>query len=190
VAQAKSKRRSRKRRKSGQPARTQGAQRGPSRATQRRETRAERQVVAERDERQRQRTLGTLGERPPSIFAPLPVSEVAIFVGAVGVLVGLVSAATVPLVVGIIVCTLGVIEVTAREHFSGYRSHATLLAGIPAMGVLGTGIAVFGAPRQRSTRELLLLAAVPLFGVLFWALRKRFRTARQARVVRPPAPRA
>ena len=37
------------------------------------------------------------------------------------------------LAVGVVVCTLGVLEVTAREHFSGYRSHATLLAAIPAV---------------------------------------------------------
>jgi len=49
-------------------------------------------------------------------------------------------------------------------------------------------VAAFGAPHQRGQRELMLAAAAPVFGVLFWLLRKRFRTARQARVVRPPLP--
>ncbi len=186
MAQAKSKRRSRKRRKPGQTHRP--AQAAPTRSTVRQEARAERQVLAERDERRAQSSLGTYGERPPSPFGGLPVSEVAIFVGAVGTAVGFASAARAPLIVGIVVCTLGVLEFTLREHLSGYRSHATLLAGIPAVALLAIGIAVFGAPRQRSTRELLLLAAVPVFAILFWALRKRFRTARQARIIRPPAP--
>jgi Flp pilus assembly protein TadB len=177
VAPPKSKRRSRKRRKPGAPLR-------PS-ASQRREARAEREVVTEREQRRRDSMLGTYGERPESPFGGLPVSELAIFAGAVGVLVGLVSAAVPALVVGIVVCTLGVVEVTAREHFSGYRSHATLLAGVPAVAI---GIALIALIGGSLTRAPLLIVVVPLFGVFFWLLRKRFRTARQARIVRPPAP--
>jgi len=40
-------------------------------------------------------------------------------------------------------------------------------------------------PRERG---LLLLAVVPVYAILFWLLRKRFLTARQARLARPPAP--
>ena len=36
------------------------------------------------------------------------------------------------LAVGALVCGLGVTEVTAREHFSGFRSHSALLAAFPA----------------------------------------------------------
>jgi hypothetical protein len=76
-----------------------------------------------------------------------------------------------------------VIEVTAREHFSGYRSHATLLAAIPAVAVVvGLSVAL-GQPRDRG---LLLLAGVPVFGGLFWLLRRRFQAARQMRVARLP----
>ena len=128
----------------------------------------------------------TYGERPPSLFAPVPASEIAIFAGAVGTLVGWISHAPAALVVGIVVCTLGVLEVTAREHFSGYRSHAMLLASLPAVGILIASVAAFGTPHQRSTRELMLASVVPVFGVLFWLLRKRFLAARQARVVRLP----
>ncbi len=77
------------------------------------------------------------------------------------------------------------VEVTAREHFSGYRSHAVLLAAIPAIAVEVMIVVLFGEPRQRA---LLLVAVVPVFGVLFWLLRRRFAVARQARVARPPAP--
>src|SRR5207248_1716568 len=83
-----------------------------------------------------------------------------------------------------VVCTLGVVEVTAREHFSGYRSHAMLLAAIPAVAVEVIVVVAVGAPGQRRDRALMLLAVVPVFGVLFWLLRKRFRPARQARVGR------
>lgn len=146
----------------------------------------ERQLRAERDERRTQSMLGSYGERPPSLFGPVPVSEIAIFVGALGAAVGFLGHNQAALIVGLAVCVLGVAEFTAREHFSGYRSHATLLAAMPAVAILVVAVAVFGAPAERTTRVLLLVAIVPVFAVLYWGLRKRFRTARQARVVRPP----
>jgi hypothetical protein len=130
----------------------------------------------------------TYGERPPNLFGGVPVSEIAIFAGGIGVLVGLASRDHLVLVVGIVVCVLGVLEFTVREHFAGYRSHAALLAAVPAVALVAISVAVFGSPHQRSTRELMLAAALPVFALLFWLLRKRFRTARQARVTRPPVP--
>ncbi len=127
----------------------------------------------------------TYGEAPPNPFGGIPVSEIAIVVGAIGVVVGVVSSAPGALAVGVIVCTLAVAEFSAREHFSGYRSHATLLAGIPAVGIGVALIALLGGSLDRGT---LMIVVVPVFGILFVLLRKRFRTARQERVVRPPAP--
>ena len=127
----------------------------------------------------------TYGEPPPNPFGGLPVSELAIFFGAIAVVVGWTSTAGPALVVGIIVCVLGVTEVTAREHFSGYRSHSTLLAGIPAVGV---GVALIALVGGSLSRGALLLIVIPVFGILFWLLRKRFVNARQARLIRPPAP--
>jgi hypothetical protein len=81
----------------------------------------------------------------------------------------------------LIVCALGVCEITAREHFSGYRSHTALLAGIPAVAIEAGLVALFGEPKQRG---LLLVVVVPVFSILFWLLRRRFLIARQARVAR------
>jgi hypothetical protein len=132
------------------------------------------------------------GERPANPFGGLPVSELAILTGLIGVAVGYFGGNPTALVVGIVVCVLGVLEVTAREHFSGYRSHASLLAAIPAV-TLGIGlVAIIGHGSVRrgleGTNRALLLVIVPVFAVLFWLLRKCFGTARQARVARPPAP--
>jgi len=114
----------------------------------------------------------------------VPVSELAILTGAVAPVVGVLQRAVTPMIVGVVVCTLGVVEVTAREHFSGYRSHATLLAAVPAATVGIVLVVVLGRPRNGA---VLLLAVVPVFALLFWLLRKRFRTARQTRLARPPA---
>ena len=80
---------------------------------------------------------------------------------------------------------LGVVEFTAREHFSGYRSHTTLLAAIPALAIATALELTLGATNNR-----LVLAAVvvPVFALLFYLLRRRFMAACQARIARPPAP--
>ncbi len=153
--------------------------------SQRREQRAGRQVSAERTHRAQSRTLGTTGERPPSPFGGLPVSELAIFAGMVGFIVGLVTGNQAALIVGVVVCAAGVLEFTVREHFSGYRSHTSLLAGLPAVLAELAYVSAFGVPR---VRPLLLLLPAGVFAALFFPLRRRFMIARQARLARPPAP--
>jgi hypothetical protein len=152
--------------------------------SQRREQRAVRQAAAQRQSAAASRTLGTVGERPPSPFGGLPISELAIFAGLVGIVVGVVTGGGPALVVGAIVCGLGVAEVSAREHFSGFRSHCTLLAAIPAVIVEAAIALLLGVP---SNRALLLLPVIPVFAICFWLLRRSFASARHARVARPPA---
>jgi hypothetical protein len=154
-------------------------------ASTRRQVRTEREAAAERRQRHAQRRTGREGERPEGPFGGLPISELAILAGIVAAVVGFFNGGGTPLVVGLVVCALGVVEVTAREHFSGYRSHTVLLAAIPAIAVEVGIVVLLGEPRQRA---LLLLAVVPVFAVLFWVLRRRFAVARQARVARPSAP--
>jgi hypothetical protein len=126
--------------------------------------------------------FGAYGERPPSPFGGLPVSEFAIFAGLVLLVIGVIRHGGLALPVGVIVCLLGVAEITGREHFSGYRSHASLLAAIPAVIVEVVVVFTIGTPR---TRALLLVLVIPVFGVCFWFLRRRFLVARQARLARP-----
>ena len=145
--------------------------------------RAQRRAAADRQRRLEGKPRA--GERPPSPFGGLPISELAIFLGFIAIVFGFINRGGPALIVGIVVCTLGVIEITAREHFSGYRSHTILLAAIPAVALLAGLVAVFGEPKQRG---LLLVVVVPVFGILFWLLRRRFEVARQARIARPPAP--
>ena len=151
----------------------------------RREERAQRREDARRELKAGTRQLGREGERPESPFGGLPISEVAILVGLIGAVIGFLQGGAPALVVGLSCAALGVIEITAREHFSGYRSHTVLLAAMPAVALEVGLVAVFGEPQQRI---LLLLVVVPVFAVLFWLLRRRFMAARQARVARPPRP--
>jgi Flp pilus assembly protein TadB len=150
----------------------------------RRQQREERFAHAQHQTRQAHRRLGTAGERPRSIFHPVPVAEVAILAGLIAVVIGLLQHGGPALSVGAIVCGLGVLESTAREHFSGYRSHATLLAAFPAV-LVEVVLALFvGVPTQRI---LLLAPVVPVFGFSFWLLNRTFLGARHTRVTRPPS---
>jgi hypothetical protein len=180
VAGAQSKRQSRKRR------RTAAAAKAPAAAAR---PRSAREAATRRPNQQSALsttlTGRTYGDPPANPFGGVPVSEVAILVGAVGVVVGLVAKAAPALIVGVVVVTLGVAEFSAREHFSGYRSHTTLLAGIPAVAIGVVLIALLGGSLDRST---LLFVVLPVFLILAWFLRRRFRAARQGRIVRPPAP--
>lgn len=120
----------------------------------------------------------TYGERPTGFFGGVPVSEGMILVGAIGLVVGWLQGGGTAVWVGLAVCFVGVLEVTAREHFSGYRSHSTLLAGMAAVAV-ETAAAVLVSPRNGA---LLLVVVVPVFVGVFALVRKRFTIARQARV--------
>ena len=147
----------------------------------RRDERAVRSAETERRRQRAQRQLGREGKRPEGPFGGLPVSEVAILLGIIGVVFGFLNGGGPALFVGLVVCALGVCEIAAREHFSGFRSHTALLAAIPAVSIEATLVAIFGEPKQRG---MLLLVVVPVFAILFLLLRRRFLTARQARVIR------
>lgn len=154
--------------------------------SQRREVRAEVKATNERQMRAGQRTLKTVGERPPNPFGGVPVAEIAILAGLVTVIVWWAAGLGVgALITGIVVMCLGVLEFTAREHFSGYRSHTTMLSAVPAVAVAWAVVALSG---EHAGDAPLLFTAVPVFLLLFWPLRRKFQVARQARVARPPMP--
>ena len=126
--------------------------------------------------------MGAYGERPRSPFGGLPVAEISILVGAVVLVIGLIDRATVALIGGVVICLFGVVEVTTREHFSGYRSHTVLLAAIPAVAVEFVIALTVGPP---AVRALLLVPVAVVFAICAYFLRRRFLLARQARIARP-----
>jgi hypothetical protein len=174
VATQRSKPRSRKRRHQARPA---SAARPPAPAPSR-----DAALDRPRSIQRRTSPLGAYGERPPSPFGGLPVSELAIFAGTVALIVGVIRHGGPALVGGVVLCLLGVTEVTAREHFSGYRSHTVLLAAIPAVIAEFVIVLTVGTP---TVRVLLLVPVAAVFGACAWFLRQRFLIARQARLAKP-----
>jgi hypothetical protein len=128
-----------------------------------------------------------VGERPQPPWHPLPLSELLILVGAIGTVIGLnkgVSNGGPALFAGLAAVVIGTGEVTLREHLSGYRSHAVMLALLATIlfhTVVIFTIAAF-TPTPRIVNVALLALDMALFAFLFKLLRSRFLDARRERV--------
>jgi hypothetical protein len=88
-------------------------------------------------------------ERPKAPWHPFPLVELAVLVGIVLIVAGLISHNSQRgrglLVLGLALGSLGGLDTSAREHFAGYRSHTLVLALLPAVTV-AVLLAVVGAP--------------------------------------------
>src|SRR4051812_11053610 len=79
------------------------------------------------------------GERPRPPWHPVPLVELCVLVGLVLVVLGALRLdernGRVMIVMGMALASLGGLDTAVREHFAGFRSHSTLLAGLPAVVV-------------------------------------------------------
>jgi hypothetical protein len=118
-------------------------------------------------------------EAPAPIWAPFPLVELAILLGIVFVVAGLIwggNQGRTLLGCGIAVVCLASLEVAIREHFAGFRSHSLLLALLPMAATLGLLFVVIDLPGTSDTRYVLSLGiAVAVFVISFLALREVFR---------------
>jgi hypothetical protein len=73
------------------------------------------------------------------------------------------------LVCGVLLGSLGGLETALREHFNGYRSHSSVLAGLP--GVLAAAALFFA----RAPWIAVAAGAALVFALAFWAFRNAFR---------------
>jgi hypothetical protein len=130
----------------------------------------------------------SVGERPQSPWHPFPLSELLILAGAIGAVVawqrGFSRHNATLLIASIVAVMLGTVEVTLREHLSGFRSHAILLSLLPPL-VFHTAVILI-TQTQTTVPRWLNVALLPidgaLFAVLFRVLRARFQDARRERV--------
>jgi hypothetical protein len=72
--------------------------------------------------------------------------------------------------VGLALGAIAGLELSIREHFAGYRSHTTLLAGAAGLAVL-VGLALVSSVWL----PLALAIAFGVFSVAAWALARAFR---------------
>jgi len=113
-------------------------------------------------------------ERPKPPWHPVPLVELSVLVGLVLIVIGFVSGidgerGRTALLCGLALASLGGLDTALREHFAGFRSHSTLLAGLP--GVVVAGVLFFA----RVPWVAVALGAAAAFAVAFWAFRAAFR---------------
>ena len=77
---------------------------------------------------------------PPPPWAPLPLTEISVALGLALLVVGFLTggeAGMAILIVGLVLGSLAGFEQAFREHRSGYKSHAAVLAALPAAITVG-----------------------------------------------------
>ena len=125
---------SRKRRKRrSRTARVEAGARVPGADTRARPPGAEPAAAAAR------RRASASDERPPAPWGNFPLVELAVLVGLAMLLAGFVvqgRRGTTLIFVGIVLGSLGGLELAIREHWAGYRSHTLLLSSAAGVAVL------------------------------------------------------
>lgn len=112
-------------------------------------------------------------QRPKPPWHPVPLVELSVLAGIVLLVIGIVNRedpqGRLAILFGLALASLAGLETAAREHFTGFRSHSSLLAAMPTvltailMGVIGVSVPV------------ILPAAVLVFVISFFAFRNSFK---------------
>jgi hypothetical protein len=116
------------------------------------------------------------GERPAPPWGRFPLSELVVFIGIVLAVAGFIvqgDRGGLMVIGGIALACLAAVEVAAREHVAGYRSHTTLLAG--AAGILVMTVFAFATGGGAAARGIALALGATVFLVMFRYLRQVFR---------------
>ena len=111
-------------------------------------------------------------ERPPAPWGNFPLAELTVLAGIVTLAIGAIGGHPTAIGVGVVLAGLGGLEVSVREHFAGYRSHTTLLAGLVFVVVTG-GLFYLGG----LILAICLAVGAVAFIAAFLALRHAFQRA-------------
>ena len=122
------------------------------------------------------KTPSSKQEVPPAPWGSFPLVELSVLAGLILIIIGAITSNLTQLGIGLALGSLGGLELSIREHFAGYRSHTTLLAGV--VFVLATGLTFFFAGEIPGVRApelwVCLVIGVTLGGVAWGWLRQTF----------------
>ena len=114
-------------------------------------------------------------ERPKAPWHPFPLVELCALAGIVLLVLGLLDLDSergrLFLITGMVLGSLAGLDTSLREHFSGFKSHSTVLAGIPAVITAAT-VYFAGLPWP-----VVVLGAVAAFAIGFTLLARAYRRA-------------
>jgi hypothetical protein len=111
-------------------------------------------------------------DRPPPPWGNFPLVEITVLVGIVLLVAGFIvrgERGITMVIGGMALASLGGLELSVREHFAGFRSHTTLLAGAVALAAIGATYLV----SDKNQVAMLLAAAITFVGA-FLVFRRVF----------------
>jgi hypothetical protein len=124
----------------------------------------------------RRRGRPTIDERPPAPWGKFPLVELVVLLALIlfgaSFFVGG-GRSVVMLTAGLALGSLAGLELSIREHFAGYRSHTTLLAG--AVAFVAIAIVFFAGGKGDLSRALMLPVGGVVFLAAFWVFREAFK---------------
>jgi hypothetical protein len=111
-------------------------------------------------------------ERPEAPWGSFPLAELSVLAGIVMLAIGIFGKNPTAIGVGVVLAGLGGLATAASEHFAGYRSHTTLLAGTVFVLVVGGLFYVAG-----TILAVALGVGAVAFLAAFYLLRRAFQRA-------------
>ena len=111
-------------------------------------------------------------ELPPAPWGNFPLAELTILAGIIALAIGVFGGHPTAIGIGVVLAGIGGLEVAIREHFAGYRSHTTLLAGMVFVVITGGLFYLTGL-----ILAICLAAGAVAFGASFIVLRRAFQRA-------------
>ena len=111
-------------------------------------------------------------QRPPAPWGNFPLVELTVLAGIIALAIGFFGGSVTAIALGVVLAGLGGMATAAIEHFAGYRSHTTLLAGTVFVLVTG-GLFYLGG----LILAVCLAVGAVTFVATFFALRRAFQRA-------------
>lgn len=119
---------------------------------------------------------GGSAERPPPPWGDFPLTELVVLLALVLGIAGLIiweERGQIMVVTAMALGSVAGLELSIREHFAGYRSHSTLLAGAAAFAV--STVLLLAAGGGGIALGAVLLVGALVFAGAFYGLRQLFR---------------
>ena len=124
------------------------------------------------------RPRGGTAERPPAPWGSFPLSELCVFLALILGIAGLVvwgDRGRTMVLAAMALGSLAGLELSIREHFAGYRSHSSLLAGATAFAVVTAVLIAAGSFGAIAFGAVVLLGAL-VFAGAFYGFRQLFKS--------------
>src|SRR3954468_22932142 len=107
----------------------------------------------------------SIDDRPPAPWGSFPLVELVVLVGIVLLVVGFImrgERGVTMIIAGMALASLGGLELSIREHFAGFRSHTSLLAGAIALAAIGAAYLL-----SKDQIAMVSAAAIAFIGAFF-----------------------